>query len=723
VLSVDDMPEKAAVAEEPLGVKEASESEIEESAELEELEPAERGPIIRREEPATSVKRPRQAMQESTKAMKKKERREEVPHKYVSSRPHRMAKELGWRDATNWKLRLMALDEHDSDVELLTEEESEVIYKANIKRLMDDYDEGFDEAEVLQYRVLITQKFVDGVMRRIPQSYGEAVSEENFECFGPAIESEVKSYLAMEALDLDNILDELPIDPRTGQRFKAMNMKWVFDIKVHEDGSLKKYKARLTGKGFMQRKGESYDETYAPTASKESIKILLAIAAMYGLPTVHIDVSTAFLNGVLPEEDVLYVRIPDGFGISETSPTKRYCRVLKAIYGTKQASRIWYMDISETLISLGFKACESDPCMFIKWCDDLFVLLVLYVDDVFVTGSDDDGILEFERQFGLKYDTTNLGAIKQCLGAVVTRDKEGNILLNNEVYFDNLFTEFHMREAKESNIPATPEDYLHQEMCPREEERDFQLECNFRSVIGSLMFAAVFWRLDIAPRVNHLARFLHCAGRKHYMAAMMVLRYLKHTMSHGLFFKRVQGVDYKNMRLQLVAYCDANFSNDADAVSTTGGLLMLTDKSSMERDELPEFNCIMSISKRQTIVAQSTGEAEWVAANKVAKEVAHKTFVLEELGLITEGETKLLLTDSEAAVKMGDNWKVGQRTRHMNKIFHYVRHQIMQKKLLMRHVAGEYNLAAMLTKFLARKRFEWIRDKLMCSDLSANDEV
>jgi hypothetical protein len=269
-----------------------------------------------------------------------------------------------------------------------------------------------------------------------------------------------------------------------------------------------------------------------------------------------------------------------------------------------------------------------------------------------------------------------------------------------------------MELAKPAAIPASPEDYLHHEMCPSINERNFVLEKNYRSLVGSLMFAAVFWRPDILTRVGHLARYLHCPGERHYKASLMVLKYLKASKELGIYYQRAHGITAEKMSPRLISYCDANFANDADAVSTTGSIIMLIDQRDIDAGKAPVFNCIMALSKRQTIVAQSTGESEWVAANKTVREVVHKRSVCDDLRFSQEGPT-IVLTDSEASIKMGKNWKVGARTRHMNKIFHYARIMIKAGAVVMVHVPGEENIADMFTKFLAKEPFYKFRARIM----------
>ena len=223
-----------------------------------------------------------------------------APTDMTSIRPHRAARDRNWK--TMYETRIGSEDEDDDDKE---SEHWSKLYKTNMLRLMNGYDEGYEEDEVLGYKLNVTHKYVGGQFERVPQSYDEATSPDFIGKYGPAIQDEIESIVGKGTFGDMNAI-EVPTDPASGVKHKPITCKWVFDIKLNDDGTLKKYKARLVGKGFMQRYGESYLDVFAPTASKDSLRMILAIAAMYGLETIQVDVKTAFLNGTLPMQDELY---------------------------------------------------------------------------------------------------------------------------------------------------------------------------------------------------------------------------------------------------------------------------------------------------------------------------------------------------------------------------------------------------------------------------------
>ena len=134
--------------------------------------------------------------------------------------------------------------------------------------------------------------------------------------------------------------------------------KWVFTYKLDTSGQIERYKARLVVKGFAQRYGIDYNETFSPTARMKSIKILLAIAAVEDMEAVHMDVSTAFLNGTLKEQ--VYMEQPDGF----EDGTGKVCHLHRTLYGLKQSPREWYNDVNQTMQDMGFTSTAHDPSVF-----------------------------------------------------------------------------------------------------------------------------------------------------------------------------------------------------------------------------------------------------------------------------------------------------------------------------------------------------------------------
>jgi hypothetical protein len=164
----------------------------------------------------------------------------------------------------------------------------------------------------------------------------------------------------------------------------VVSSKWLFKIKHAANGSIEKYKARFVARGFSQKEGIDYEETFAPVARYTSIRTIIALAAKMKWKLHQMDVKTAFLNGVIEEE--VYIEQPQGFEVEDKK--SHVCRLKKALYGLKQAPRAWYGHIDSFLTSLGFTKSKADSNLYFKIMDNEPVILLLYVDDLFLTGEE-----------------------------------------------------------------------------------------------------------------------------------------------------------------------------------------------------------------------------------------------------------------------------------------------------------------------------------------------
>ena len=196
-------------------------------------------------------------------------------------------------------------------------------------------------------------------------------------------------------------------------------MKWVYRTKLNANGSINKYKARLVVKGYAQIFGVDYSDTFAPVARLDTIRLLLAIAAQKGWKVFQLDVKSAFLNGVLPEE--VYVDQPEGF-VKQGEEDKVYL-LKKALYGLKQAPRAWYSRIDDHLLSLGFIKSLSEVTLYIKHKSNDFLIVSLYVDDLLVTGNNEGLVEEFKQEMMQVFEMTDLGLMTYFLGMEIKQSQ------------------------------------------------------------------------------------------------------------------------------------------------------------------------------------------------------------------------------------------------------------------------------------------------------------
>ena len=223
-----------------------------------------------------------------------------------------------------------------------------------------------------------------------PQSYKEAVNSLEGSLWKEAIKSEIDSILQNHTWEL--------VDLPPGS--KPLGYKWIFKRKMKTDGTIDKYKARLVIKGYKQKEGLDYFDTYSPVTRITSIRMVLAIAALRNLEIHQMDVKTAFLNGDLDEE--IYMEQPEGF--VAPGREKKVCKLVKSLYGLKQAPKQWHQKFDSVVLDNGFKINECDKCIYVKNTVNGYVILCLYVDDMLIVGSDDEMIKSTKAMLSTRFD-------------------------------------------------------------------------------------------------------------------------------------------------------------------------------------------------------------------------------------------------------------------------------------------------------------------------------
>ncbi|RVW98283.1 Retrovirus-related Pol polyprotein from transposon RE1 [Vitis vinifera] len=366
---------------------------------------------------------------------------------------------------------------------------------------------------------------------------------------------------------------------------RAIGVKWVYRTKLNSNGSINKHKARLVVKGYAQMFRVDFSETFAPVARLDTIRMLLALAAQKGWNIHQMDVKSAFLNGYLEEE--IFVEQPEGF-IVKGMEEKVYL-LKKALYGLKQAPRAWYSRIDSHLLGLGFtKSLSEFTLYFRKVCDETLVVS-LYVDDLLVTGSSMKQIDNFKKEMKDVFEMTDLGRMTFFLGMEV-QQKQNEIFICQQKYAKEILKKFKMEECNPSATPMNQnEKFCKKDGAAKADER------LYRTIIGCLMYLTAT-RPDIMNAVSLLSRYMHCASEIHFQAAKRIVRYVKGTIDYGLRFCQV-----KNFTLH--GYSDSDWAGCVDDMRSTSGYCFSFGSA------------IFSwCSKKQEVIAQSTAEAEYVAA-------------------------------------------------------------------------------------------------------------
>jgi hypothetical protein len=188
---------------------------------------------------------------------------------------------------------------------------------------------------------------------------------------------------------------------------KTVGCRWVFSIKHKADGSIDRYKARLVAKGYTQTYGVDYQETFSSVAKLNSVRVLLSLAANLDWPLHQFDVKNAFFHGDLEEE--VYMDVPPGY--TTTSEVKVVCKLQRALYGLKQSPRAWFGRFSLAMKKYGFQQSNSDHTLFLKHQRDKVTALIIYVDDMIITGDDLEEISRLQEHLATEFKMKNLGGL------------------------------------------------------------------------------------------------------------------------------------------------------------------------------------------------------------------------------------------------------------------------------------------------------------------------
>jgi histone deacetylase 1/2 len=468
---------------------------------------------------------------------------------------------------------------------------------------------------------------------------------------------------------------------------QAIGCKWVFRTKENPDGSINKYKARLVAKGFHQQHGFDFNETFSPVIKPITIRLILSLAISYKWPLKQLDINNAFLNGTLEEE--VYMVQPQGFEVSDSSLV---CKLNKALYGLKQAPRQWFDKLTNTLIQLGFRASKCDPSLFIYTKDKQVVYMLVYVDDIIITGSSSNLVQNLVTKLDSVFSLKQLGDLDYFLGIEVKQLSDNSLLLSQGKYIRDLLTKTNMLECKPINTPMMSSCKLSK--TGSDNVTDATL---YRSVVGSLQYATIT-RPEISFAVNKVCQFMSAPLESHWSAVKRILRYLKGTITGGL---KIFPTDI-HQPLSLRVFCDADWASDPDDRRSTSGAAIFFGP-----------NLISWWSRKQQVVARSSTEAEYRSLAQATADVLWVQTILTELTV--PYFPPRIYCDNQSVVLLAHNPILHSRTKHMEIDLFFVREKVLAKQVSVVHIPGTDQLADILTKPISTDKFLFIRNKLNVS--------
>ena len=466
----------------------------------------------------------------------------------------------------------------------------------------------------------------------------------------------------------------------------VLSNKWVFCVKHKEDGSIDKYKARLVVRGCEQRDGYDFSEVFAPVARYDTIRTLFAICANREMHLHHMDVVTAFVQGDLHDE--IYMEMPKD--PQHQLNSDKVCKLLKPLYGLKQASRQWHAKLNSFLKNIGLNQSSADQCLYSMNKASKTVIVVVYVDDLLIASDCMDLLMDTKRKLSSEFKMKDLGKVNQILGISVYRDSNiGKIEISQKRYVEKLLNKFGMTDAKTVNTPMDSSQKLTKDLSPTSKEEILEMqEKPYRELIGALIYLSNTTRPDIAFAVSTLSRFCSNPGKAHWIAAKRVLKYLKNTMDFKLIYRR--------SKEGITCYVDSDWGGDiTDRRSCTGYIIMMAGAP------------VAWKSKKQKCVALSTMEAEYIAMCEATKEAVYFRKIFEDLGFREYyKDPTIIYCDNQSAIKFAKDNLQHERSKHVDIRFHYSREKQMEGFVKFLYVPTANMITDILTKSLDRLKLE-----------------
>jgi hypothetical protein len=410
--------------------------------------------------------------------------------------------------------------------------------------------------------------------------------------------------------------------------------------------------------------------------------MLLAFAAHEGWEVHHMDVKSAFLNGDLQEE--VYVTQPAGFVVQGAE--HKVLKLKKALYGLRQAPRAWNAKLDSTLLKLGFQKSSAEHGVYIRGTGKGRLVVGVYVDDLIITGH--SGIKEFKAEMKKMFSMSDLGLLSYYLGLEVQQTKEG-IKIGQAAYAAKLIERSGMSDCNVCAVPMESRLKL-----SRESESPPVDATEYRSLVGGLRYL-MNTRPDITYAVNYVSRFLETPKEDHRAAVKHLLRYVAGTLDLGVFYRRGKSEDH-----QLIGYSDSDYAGDVDDRKSTSGMLFCLGSSPITWN-----------SGKQKVVALSSCEAEYIAAAYGACQGVWLARLLKDL-IGGKPGAPILRVDNKSAIDLARNPVHHERSKHIETKYHYIRECVEDGKISLEQISTGDQLADIMTKSLARVKFQELRERI-----------
>ncbi|KAJ1043639.1 hypothetical protein NDA10_005097 [Ustilago hordei] len=525
-------------------------------------------------------------------------------------------------------------------------------------------DKGWSDRQQEAVRPVVTTEVEEeGVMPAIVEE--ETKSEAAVEDLLPAVDSTVgaantailnldptlgEAMNGLEAMGTWEVVHQLPGVP-------LVDSKVVLRLKLDADGIPVKHKARLVARGFTQREGIDYQETFSPVAPLGAIRAILALAVQNNWEVHALDITMAYLNSMLKE--AIYMKPPEGSGVA---PGKVY-KVVKGLYGLKQSGQEWNQEFDRSLRHMGFFQVECAPCIYTKGQGEDMAIVVIYVDDTLVIAPRLETVLKVKKQIGQRWQMEDSRYIDQVLAKHLDKHTKPTMVPMQSILEGTLVAS----AAQQKEYPV---------------------------IVGKLLWVANSTQPDLSLTVGVLARHMCEPSQEHYQAAQRVLHYLESTRQVGLVYRASESQE------PLVAHSDANWVSDAT----------IQRRSTLGSVALVYRNPVAWKSATQKCMSLSAVEAEFIAAMEATCEVLFLKQLLCSIGIATG--TPTVYSDNTGCIQVSKDPAQHWKLKHIDTKYHFVHNNVQEGRVQIKYVDTTRNLADILTKPIGRQAMQQARSGL-----------
>jgi hypothetical protein len=468
---------------------------------------------------------------------------------------------------------------------------------------------------------------------------------------------------------------------------RPITCRWVYDLKRNAKGEIILFKARLVVHGYKQLEGIDFNKTFSSTVQVRTFRVLMSLAVERGLKITQYDISNAFLNGALEEE--IYMEWPPGYPSKDKGTV---VKLLKGLYGLKQASRIWQKTLQTVFAKVDMVTCKTESGVLRSTRKGVFALASTWVDDLALLCDNEDYRLEIEETLKREFLVKCLGELEHYVGIVVERkDLNGRdtITIHQKPYNQRVAKEYGPSYKMKATVPA-PDYRLSKEDCPVTEEEKSKISYKYINATGSLLYSVICTRPDLNFATMQLARFNSNPGAKHVKASQQAVTYLGNTAGIGL---RFTSSGNNSGKIKIIAYVDSDWAGCPDTRRSTMGYIIQIAGGPVSYK-----------SKLMTTLALSSCEAEFMALTEVCRELMWLCRFFDEIGV--EYETPEIFCDSSSAIAWSQDPIQHQRNKHMELKYYYVRDCVEKDCVKLFKIHTTINCSDMMTKPVGRQILE-----------------